>query len=278
MVAQSGIYEVVNTVNGKRYIGSAKDLSARERQHFGGLARQKHHNAHLQNAWVKYGPDAFSFRTLLVCAPADLIDYEQRAIDGYRPEYNLSPTAGSPLGMKHSKKSRANMSAAHKGRGQTPEIMAKMRHAVLGKPMPQEQRDKISAAHRARHPAKVKAPPKDRKGIPHSAAHCAAISAALKGRCGKPHTPEQTAKIAAKNRGQKRTDEQRANISRGAAAVKRPPLSKAQCEQIRMRNLGSKHPHTTEFKARMSKAKKGIPWSAARRAAYDHKAKEMICG
>lgn len=214
-----GIYEILNTVNGKRYIGSAVDFGKREKQHFRGLAGRRHHNSKLQNSWDKHGPAAFEFRPVMICAPTDLILWEQRYIDEFKPEYNLSPTAGSPLGMKHTLESRANMSAGHNGVGQTPDVLAKMSDTLRGHPMPLEQRKKISDAHIANHAAK---PPKakkvvlPRKGRILSAAHRAAIGDANRGKKRGPQPPEQTAKIAKANRGAKRTAEQCQNISQGA--------------------------------------------------------------
>jgi len=91
-------------------------------------------------------------------------------MDGYRPEYNCSPTAGSPLGVKHSEatrvkaqirnlvfgrkkataETRAKMSAAHRAYVYTPEELAKRRQ-----PLPASTRQKISEALRvfnAAHP------------------------------------------------------------------------------------------------------------------------------
>ena len=104
--ARSGIYEILCIPTGKRYIGSAIDLRCRLRDHRAYLRRSNHHNRYLQRAWNKYGENKFVFRILLYCHKADLIFYEQRAIDLYqvfdsKQGYNLSPTAGSQLGYKH---------------------------------------------------------------------------------------------------------------------------------------------------------------------------------
>lgn len=51
--ASSGIYEIVNTINGKRYVGSAVSLKRRWVDHRRDLRAGKHHSRHLQNAWAK---------------------------------------------------------------------------------------------------------------------------------------------------------------------------------------------------------------------------------
>lgn len=50
----SGIYEIVNRTNGKRYIGSAKEFKARWKHHASALKNNKHQNKHLQRAFCKY--------------------------------------------------------------------------------------------------------------------------------------------------------------------------------------------------------------------------------
>ena len=57
----SGIYEIVNTVTGKRYVGSAVNLEKRELSHFSGLRRGDHRKAHFQHSFDKYGESAFEF-------------------------------------------------------------------------------------------------------------------------------------------------------------------------------------------------------------------------
>lgn len=105
---QTGIYEIVNTVNGKRYVGSAKRFSVRWSEHRRDLSASRHHSSILQKAWVKYGSEAFEFRKLLVCKADDLLFYEQRALDALNPEYNIARTAGSTLGV--------GLSAQHKSK------------------------------------------------------------------------------------------------------------------------------------------------------------------
>lgn len=50
----SGIYEIINRLNGKRYIGSAKEFKERWRNHVSSLKSDKHQNKHLQNSFNKF--------------------------------------------------------------------------------------------------------------------------------------------------------------------------------------------------------------------------------
>lgn len=211
---RSGIYEITNGANGKRYIGSAVDLPRRQAQHASDLRKNVHRNARLQNAWNKYGPGAFGFRVLLVCAPQDLLHYEQRFIDGLCPEYNIAPKAGSQLGAKRTAETRAKISAANKGRKLPPEVIAKR----IGRKQTMETRAKRSATSAGRqfspeHCARISAA---QTGVKFTAERCAQMSAAMK---GKPNTAEQRAKISAALVGRKKSPETRAKMS--AAQQKR---------------------------------------------------------
>lgn len=46
----SGIYRIINSVNGKCYVGSSIDLNRRRKEHFYHLENNSHPNIHLQNA------------------------------------------------------------------------------------------------------------------------------------------------------------------------------------------------------------------------------------
>ena len=98
---KSGVYQIVNTVNGKFYIGSSIDLKKRKNKHFNELKHNKHTNVHLQSSVNKYGIENFHFEILATCPKEYCIKLEQFFINSLNPHYNIYPTAGSPLGMKH---------------------------------------------------------------------------------------------------------------------------------------------------------------------------------
>ena len=112
----SGIYQIKNTLNGKCYIGSAVNLKKRWGEHLRALRRGGHCNQHLQAAFDKYGEGVFIFKTLERVEPEMLLEREQHYLDTLKPEYNIAPIAGSPLGVRHTNEARANMSAAHAGK------------------------------------------------------------------------------------------------------------------------------------------------------------------
>ena len=71
----------------------------------------------MQRAWNKYGSQSFKFNSLLICAPNNLLMYEQSCIDGLKPEYNICQVAGSIRGLRWSPESRANMLGNKNGVG-----------------------------------------------------------------------------------------------------------------------------------------------------------------
>lgn len=148
---KSGIYEIVNGVNGKRYIGSAKSFRGRFRDHAYRLRLGTHRNCKLQRSWDKHGEGAFSFRPIVVCAPKDLLLYEQRCLDGLRPEYNIAKTADSPFtGRKHTAEWREKMSALQNGYKPSQETIAKLCAARAGRIISPETRAKTSASSKGR--------------------------------------------------------------------------------------------------------------------------------
>ncbi len=108
-----GVYEIVNLINDKVYIGSSSDIPSRWREHLKCLRGGYHTNRHLQASFDKYGEDAFAWHTIEECPIELLLVHEQEFIDYLKPAYNKALIAGSgpsPLGKKHSAETRAKMS------------------------------------------------------------------------------------------------------------------------------------------------------------------------
>jgi group I intron endonuclease len=60
----SGIYAIRHAETGKVYIGSSINIKQRWNAHKSALQKNIHDNEHLQNAWNKYGKEAFVFEIL----------------------------------------------------------------------------------------------------------------------------------------------------------------------------------------------------------------------
>ena len=146
-MAQAGIYQIINTVNNKRYIGSAVNLKTREDQHFAHLRRGVHHSSYLQRSYNKYGMDAFVFETLITCHPTMCVWYEQQFLDQLKPEYNVSPTAGSSLGIKRREDTKEKLRKINLGHITSEETKEKLRTAITGKKRRPETVERLRLAH-----------------------------------------------------------------------------------------------------------------------------------
>ena len=119
-----------------------------------------HHCAYLQRAWDKYGESSFEFFVLEECEPYLLIKTEQSwlpeektlealIVGGY---YNSSPTAGSPLGYRHTEETKKRMRGRevseetrkkHREQVQTESKREKNRVASTGRKHSEETKNKM---------------------------------------------------------------------------------------------------------------------------------------
>ncbi len=145
----SGVYQIRNKVNGKRYVGSAANFRLRRTNHICQLRAGRHHSNHLQRAFDLYGEDAFVFEVLLFCGPEDLLKEEQRALDAGIGEYNEALSATAPmLGRKHSAKARAKMVQALLNRPEINEATRqRLRAAARSRTYSAETRQRMSASY-----------------------------------------------------------------------------------------------------------------------------------
>lgn len=253
----AGIYRIVNKVSGKSYVGSSGWVRKRCRAHTLKLIRGNHDNIIMQQAFHKYGAEAFE--VVLLEAVEDesrLIEREQHWIDQLdtvADGYNIRPFAESNRGHKMSTEACRKMSEARKGRINSPEAIEKVRQQLLGRPLTEERKRNISAAKKGKklspeHIEKVRQAGLGRKGTERQKqstiernksrvwteearkrmseikkaqpAQKHVIDNLIAYHTGRPKPPEVVAKIAASNRGKTRTPEQKARIRAGILAAK----------------------------------------------------------
>ena len=202
-MANCGVYEIRNMVNGHRYIGSSCHIMKRWQNHQEKLKRGIHHSRYLQRAYNLYGTESFKLFFLMQCGPKELIEQEQFWIDECQPEYNMSRHAaggslhGSGKGRIVSEETRRKSSISHKGqkgRPITPEHRAKINEGIRNnrkypEHVSEQARANMIAAQRKRK----------EKGVSdeYRATLFAKLSALRKGKPGHANTSETKAKISA---------------------------------------------------------------------------------
>lgn len=157
----SGIYKIINKINGKYYVGSSDNIFRRLKNHLYELRGNRHANNKLQNAWNKYGECSFRFQILEM---DDFINEEQKELNVCKihreQTYNLCFDAIAPMsGRCHTIQTRIKMGISQKGHPVSKTTREKLRRSRIGKysgknsptygRMPTlEQRNKISEKNR----------------------------------------------------------------------------------------------------------------------------------
>lgn len=142
-----GVYKILNTITGDYYLGSSCDIRGRWNSHRYELRKNLRGNTHFQNAWNKYGEQAFEFSILLLCDVAHKLYLEDGLIKLLRPAYNSSEDALAPMqGRHHTAESLAKMSGKNHhnfGKHHTEESKQKIGKANMGKHHTEESKQKI---------------------------------------------------------------------------------------------------------------------------------------
>jgi group I intron endonuclease len=109
MEYKSGIYQIRNILDGKIYVGSAKNLKTRWTTHLWALRSKKHFNIHLQRAFDKYGENSFIFEILYttnnveeLIKKEDVIEIRKMLLLGQKGKdvtkmFNISPQGVSNI-------------------------------------------------------------------------------------------------------------------------------------------------------------------------------------
>ena len=184
------IYAIKHMGSENMYVGQTiSPLNQRWSQHRNSLRNNCHFNPHLQNAWNKYGENAFEFEVVDDTAKnldeLNALEISYVAIVGY---YNVK--TGGINGI-HSEETKRKIGDANKGKIRSKETKRKMseakkgkyageNHPRYGKTHTNKSKQKMSEAHKNKplseeHKRKM-------KGKIRSIEHCKALSESLKGK------------------------------------------------------------------------------------------------
>ena len=140
---KSGIYQIINVINGKKYIGQSVNVEERMNEHLRELIKGTHGNRHLQSSFNKYGQEAFAFSILERCSVEKLSEREIFWIaqtQSYIHGYNMTKGGEGTRGFSPSIETRAKYSANSKRRWNEPDerlkLMRKLKKAIEAERVP----------------------------------------------------------------------------------------------------------------------------------------------
>jgi group I intron endonuclease len=240
---RAGVYQIVDWIGGRQYVGSAADFHPRWQFHWSQLRRGIHHSAYLQRVYDKYGEDNLSIEILEVIeipngwsdAEADglIRGREQWWMDACQPVFNSHPAAGSSLGFKHSA-----------------ETKEKLKQRRTRGPVPEEEKEALrqrmtgntycvgrvrSEASRARTSAALKGKPKSPEHIAKMIGHPVSEETRQKLRdahLGMTASDETKAKMSESQTGRTHSEETKAKIALASTAHRHSDLTKAKLREI----------------------------------------------
>lgn len=114
----TGIYEIINNIDGKVYIGQTINYKQRRKHHLADLRNGKHCNEHLQRAFNKYGEANFSMHLIERCEENELDKEEIRIIKDKKatnPKYGYNLMHGGQTYRRFTDQVKEKMSNTRKG-------------------------------------------------------------------------------------------------------------------------------------------------------------------
>lgn len=136
---KSGIYKIVNKIDGKYYVGSTKNFHKRWKYyHLRDLRLNKHKNDKLQNAWNKYGEESFEF------VPFEYIQYSDKT-EMLMVEQKYLNVAKNEINKCYNLNFRADGGEITvEGRKKISDAMKGNKHPFFGKRLSETHRQNIS--------------------------------------------------------------------------------------------------------------------------------------
>ena len=191
------IYLRTNKVNGKKYVGQAIDLKARQRNWK--CLKSPYAGILINRAREKYGLYAFDFEILKECPDDELNQWEMYYIKELNTKvpngYNLTDGGDGKLGCPFSEETKKKMSESQKGKKRSEETKMRISEARKGIIFSEETKRKMS---------------EKKKGNKRSEEWCEMISKIMK---GKKRSEETKRKLSELKKGTKLSEETKRKIS-----------------------------------------------------------------
>jgi group I intron endonuclease len=135
---KTGVYILVNLVNGHNYVGSSVNLAGRMLNYLNNafLKNQKNSNMPIVKALLKYGQDNFAVLIVEYTDIKILTVRETYFISKFLPYYNVLNTGYSSLGYKHTEATKQMLSDLAKNRVHSEDTKTLISRALVGKNNP----------------------------------------------------------------------------------------------------------------------------------------------
>lgn len=135
---KSGIYCLVNNINGNIYIGSSINLANRMRSYLNNNFLLSKHNTNMPivKALLKYDQSNFSLLILEYVNPTNLASRETSYITALVPYYNVLKQGYSSLGYKHTEETKELLSELAKNRIHSAKTKILIARALIGENNP----------------------------------------------------------------------------------------------------------------------------------------------
>ena len=117
MPHRCGVYKITATHSGEFYIGSAKDMYVRWRDHQSALRGGYHHNTRLQRIANKHGIETLVCEVVEFTQAPMRVVCEQWYLDNWSPALNEAPRANGGFSGTHTEEAKQKMREARKNQG-----------------------------------------------------------------------------------------------------------------------------------------------------------------
>jgi group I intron endonuclease len=131
---KTGVYCLVNLINGKIYIGSSVNLAVRMRNYLNTtfLKHKKNNNMPIVKALLKYGQDNFAVLIVEYINVENLTVRETHYITQLLPYYNVLKQGYSSIGYKHTEATKQMLSELAKNKIHSEKTKALISRALVG--------------------------------------------------------------------------------------------------------------------------------------------------